>query len=458
MTTLDAAPVPLRRTRPAPPVRHVHVGLGNFFRAHQAWYTHRAPDAAQWGIAAFTGRSPHLADALQEQDGLFTLGTRGADGDHFEVITSVAATHPARDHAAWLRYLADPQVVLVTLTVTEAGYSRGPDGGLAGTDQVAADLVALLADLSALVSTVPFRLVAGLAARRAGGAGPLTVVPCDNLPDNGAATARVVREAARLVDPGLAGWIDDNVSYVTTMVDRITPEPTADDVASVAALTGVSDSSPVVTEPFSEWVLSGTFSAGRPRWEAAGATFTEDVRPFEARKLGLLNGAHSLLAYGGLLRGHTTVADAIGDPGCLAWVEQWWDEASTHLTLPADDIVAYRTALLARFGNPTMRHRLDQIAADGSQKLPVRILPTIRAERAAGRLPQGGARVLAAWIAHLRAGTSVTDVRAPELVGLAAGSLDKAVPRLLDELDPRLAQDGGLVAAVLSEAGQLGRT
>ncbi|MFD2792048.1 mannitol dehydrogenase family protein [Promicromonospora vindobonensis] len=457
MTALDAAPVPLRRTRPAPPVRHVHVGLGNFFRAHQAWYTHRAPDGDQWGIAAFTGRSPHLADALHEQDGLFTLDTRGADGDHFEVITSVAATHPARDHGAWLRYLADPQVVLVSLTVTEAGYSRGPDGGLAGTDRVAADLAALLADPSALVSTVPFRLVAGLAARRAGGAGPLTVVPCDNLPDNGAATARVVREAARLVDPALAGWIDDNVSYVTTMVDRITPEPTDGDVTSVAIATGVLDSSPVVTEPFSEWVLSGSFRAGRPRWEAAGATFTDDVRPFEARKLGLLNGAHSLLAYGGLLRGHTTVADAVGDQVCLAWVEQWWDEASAHLAAPADGIAAYRTALLARFRNPAIRHRLDQIAADGSQKLPVRIVPTVRAERAAGRLAQGGARVLAAWILHLRAGASVTDVRAAELVGLAAGGLDEAVPRVLGELDPELAEDAGLVAAVLSEAGRIDR-
>ena len=179
----------------------------------------------------------------------------------------------------------------------------------------------------------------------------------------------------------------------------------------------------MVTEPFSEWVLSGRFAGGRPRWEDAGATFTDDIAPFEERKLWLLNGGHSLLAYAGSARGHETVADAVADETCRAALEAWWAEASRHLTLPTED---YREALLERFANPRMRHLLAQIAADGSQKLPIRILPVLRAERSAGRMPDGAVRVLAAWIGHLRgAGAPVSDPRAEELVrarrGPAAG-------------------------------------
>ena len=189
----------------------------------------------------------------------------------------------------------------------------------------------------------------------------------------------------------------------------------------------------MVTEPFSEWVLSGRFAGGRPRWEDAGATFTDDIAPFEERKLWLLNGGHSLLAYAGSARGHETVADAWPTRRAAAWLEAWWEEASRHLTLPAEDLARYREALLERFANPRMRHRLAQIAADGSQKLPIRILPVLRAERSAGRMPEGAARVLAAWIGHLRgAGAPVADPRADELVALAAGPLPQAVRR-----DPR---------------------
>jgi fructuronate reductase len=447
----------LKRTAAAPPVRHVHLGLGNFFRAHQAWYSHRAPDAAQWGIAAFTGRSPELATALAAQDGLFTLVTRAADGDRFEVVDSLTRAHPADDHDAWLGYFADPRVQVVTTTVTEAGYLRGSDGGLdADRPEVRADVAALRGDLRAPVRTAPARLVAGFAARRRAGAGPLTVVPCDNLPENGSVIARVLGELAELVDPGLARWVTGNVAYVTTMVDRITPEPTADDVAAVEAATGVRDRAPVVTEPFTEWVLCGEFAAGRPRWEDAGATFTADVAPFEERKLWLLNGAHSLLAYAASIRGHITVADAMGDETCRGWLEEWWEAASAHLTLPAADVVAYRAALIDRFANPRMRHRLDQIAADGSQKLPIRILPTLRRERAAGRLPLGATRALAAWVCHLRGrGAAVTDARAAELASLAQGPLPDAVRGVLEALDPELAADDAVVQAVLAQATEL---
>jgi len=450
----------LSRSAGAPAVRHVHLGLGNFFRAHQAWYSGHAPDAAEWGIAAFTGRSPELATALSAQDGLFTLVTRGGDGDHFEVVSSVARAHAADDHTAWLGYLADQQVQVVTTTVTEAGYLRGADGGLdADRPEVRTDVEALRSDLTAPVRTAPAKLVAGLAARRQAGAGALTLVPCDNLPDNGSAVARVVRDLAELVDPELVGWLADNVSYVTTMVDRITPEPTAEDFVTVEAETGVRDRAPVVTEPFTEWVLSGEFAAGRPRWEDAGATFAVDIAPFEERKLWLLNGAHSLLAYAGSIRGHVTVADAMGDETCRAWLEEWWGAASGHLRLPAADVAAYRAALIDRFANPRMRHRLDQIAADGSQKLPIRILPTLRRERAVGRLPLGATRALAAWVCHLRgSGAPVTDARAAEILLLAAGPLPDAVRGVLGALDPEVAADDAVVDAVLTQARELGQS
>lgn len=447
----------LRRTGSAPPVRHVHLGLGNFFRAHQAWYSHRAPDAQGWGIAAFTGRSPDLAIAMTEQDGLYTLDVRGPDGDAFDVITSVAAAHPAEDHDAWLRHLADPEVRVVTSTVTEAGYVRGEGGGPDLADPaVSTDVAALRADPAAVVRTAPGRLVAGLLARRAADAGPIAVVPCDNLPDNGAVVATVVLGLAERVDPTLCAWIGDNVRWVTTMVDRITPEPTEEDIALVRARTGAEDAAPVVTEPFSEWVLSGDLSAGAPDWVAAGATITDDVRPFEERKLGLLNGAHSLLAYAAPLRGHQTVADAYADDICRGWVEQWWDEVSASLTLPATDVAAYRAALGERFANQAIRHRLEQIAADGSQKLPVRILPTVRRERSAGRVPDGASRVLAAWLLHLRGeGCAVTDAGVATLRRRASGSMTAASRAVLGHLDPSVADDDALSAAVVAHAEEL---
>ena len=237
------------------------------------------------------------------------------------------------------------------------------------------------------------------------------------------------------------------------MVDRITPRAAPEDVRTVLKATGFDDRCPVVSEPFHEWVLSGKFPAGRPRWEESGATFTDDITPYEHRKLWLLNGAHSLLAYAGSIRGHATVAGAAADGTCRSWLEEWWAVASPHLDQPAADVAAYRTALLERFGNARMHDRLDRIAADGSQKLPIRILPVLRAERAAGRVPAGATRVLAAWVCHLRGlGAPVSDVRANEVVPLAQGPLDKAVPRVLRWLDPALGADADVVAIIVDQS------
>lgn len=443
----------LRRTSPAPPVRHVHLGLGSFFRAHQAWYTHRASDADAWGIAAFSGRSAELARTLAAQDGLFTLDVRGPDGDELEVVTSLVRTHGADDDDAWLTYLADPAVAILTTTVTEAGYLRGPDGHLdAEHPDVVADLARVRTEPSFAGRTAPVRIAVGLLARRDAGAGPIALVPCDNLQANGAALRAVVRDAAALLDPTLPAWVEENVAFVTTMVDRITPRPTEHDVALVRSLGGYDDPVPVVTEPFSEWVLEGDFPAGRPRWEDAGARFTDDIEPFEQRKLALLNGAHSLLAYAGLALGQTTVSEAIADPRCRDWVEQWWDEAAAHLPQPAGELDEYRAALVSRFANPAIRHLLAQIATDGSKKLRERVVPTLLAERAAGRGAAGAARVLAAWVTHVRAG-QVDDVAAERVRAAAQGPLEDAVPRLLD----LLGLDDDVVPLVLAQVAELER-
>jgi fructuronate reductase len=400
-----------------------HLGLGAFHRAHQAWWTGAVSRDDPWGIAAFTGRSPAAATALAAQDGLYTLLVRGATSDDAEVVRSISRAADGADTPAFAGCLANPAVRVLTLTVTEAGYCRGDDGGLAfGHPAVAADLRRLVHGRSGAqpphglgprrraetprdaepLRTAPGRVLAGLQERRRADAGPLALVPCDNLIDNGTVLRRVILEFADAVDPGLTGWIVDSVSFVSTAVDRITPRATGEDGQAAARITGWADRAPVVTEPFREWVLSGNFPGGRPAWEEAGAQFVPEVAPFEHRKLWLLNGAHSLLAYGGLLRGHITVAGAIADDTCRRWVSEWWDEASAHLPQPAAALADYREQLLRRFANPRIRHPLSQIAVDGSQKLRVRTVPVLRRERAAGRRGPGALRMLACWIGYVR--------------------------------------------------------
>jgi fructuronate reductase len=435
----------------APPVRIVHLGVGNFHRAHQAWYTANAPDAADWGIAGFTVRRPDMANQLAPQDGLYTLITRGAAGDDFVTIGSLAAVHPGTDHQAYLDYLQRSEVAVVTITVTEVGYLAGPDGRLDRThDAVQADIAALRGDPEAAVTSIPGKLVAGLLARRSAGAGSITILPCDNLPESGSLTAAVVGDFAADVDHSLIDWISENVDFATSMVDRITPATSPDDRLLVARTQGYEDASPVPTEPFSEWVISGNFRAGRPAWHESGARIVDDVTPYEQRKLWLLNGSHSLLAYAGSIRGHTTIDEAIADPECRSWVEEFWTEAGRNLVLGTEAAATYTSALVERFGNLRVRHQLSQIAPDGSRKLPIRILPTLRAERAAGRMPVGCATAIAAWILHLRGqGAPVKDPGA-EVASAAAADpdLNRAVEGVLRTLDRDLPADSDLVETV----------
>ncbi len=433
------------------------MGLGAFARAHQAWYTDVADPTGEWGIAAFTGRSRTAADELAPQDGLFTLIERSADRDTATIVSSIVEAHDGRDLDRFVELLAAPTTAIVTLTVTEAGYRLTPDGQPNTEDRAVQDDIVwlskwLTADALPPVSDGPVttlgRLLLGLDARRRSGAGPIAVVPCDNMPDNGLFVRKGLLALAALSSPDAADWIAQHVSFVSTSVDRITPRVTPGDLETAAAMTGFHDEAPVVTEPFRDWVLSGDFPAGRPKWEAAGARFVEEIEPFERRKLWLLNGAHSLLAYTGRLRGHETVASAIADSECRAFVEGYWDAASAHLS-DGLDLDNYRAALLERFENARIEHRLSQIGTDGVTKLRVRAAPIILAERAAGRSGEAPIRAVGAWAALALSGADLPDALSAD-VAAALTSDDDVLIALVRLIDPRLAEDSAVMDGIRS--------
>ncbi|HEX7325263.1 MAG TPA: mannitol dehydrogenase family protein [Rhodanobacteraceae bacterium] len=440
----------------AAPVRIVHMGLGNFHRAHQAWYTARSDDAAGWGIAAFTGRSPAAARELAAQEGLYTLIERAGDGDRASIVGSISRACDGADLAAFCAMVAAPATALVTLTITEPGYHLNAAGDLDSADAlVAADVAQLAAHSDAAAPVTPLaRLALGLHARYRAGGAPLAVVPCDNLPGNGALVARAVAKLAACEGAGFARWIGRAVAFVSTSVDRITPRCTAADAATACRLTGWTDRVPVVTESFSDWVLQGDFPAGRPRWESAGARFVGDVRPFERRKLWLLNGAHSLLAYRGLLRGHATVAAAMNDADLRAAVERLWMEARRHLPAVLD-LDSYCSALRTRFANARIEHRLAQIGMDGVAKLRVRVVPVAQAELAAGRDAEGCAGPIAAWVACAQRGLLPPDASAAALSAALAQPPAARVRALVALLAADLAGESGFMHRVRTGVDRL---
>lgn len=425
---------------PLAPVRIVHMGVGAFFRAHQAWYTARAEDADQWGIAAFTGRRPDMALALREQDGLYTLVERSEDGDNYEVLGSISEAYPGDDLESFFALVASPETAIITLTITEAGYKLGADGQVNLDDpQLAEDIERVSGKvgtgqdvLTAVPETALVRLASALGERAEIGGGPLAIVPCDNLMENGPKLRRALIGVADQIDEGLGRWISDNVSFVSTSIDRITPRTDDELVEQVRQATGFVDQVPVVTEPFSDWVLSGDFPAGRPAWETAGATLTDNIEPYELRKLWLLNGAHSLLAYMGLLEGHETVAQAMADPECRAAVDAWWGEAKANL--PADlGLDDYSDQLTQRFLNPRIAHLLEQIGNDGLAKLRQRIVPVAKLERKAGRSASAAATAIAKWIVATEGDFGFTDSLQVELDPAAASGRPADYVALLNE-------------------------
>jgi fructuronate reductase len=446
----------------------VHLGIGAFQRAHQAMYTEAALNAGdrRWGMVGASLRSPAVRDQLAPQDGLYTLSVRGAGGEQLQVIGCIGQVLVAPESPeALLRALTDPDVKIVTLTVTEKGYCYDPAS--AALDEAHPDIAYDLAN-PARPRTAPGFLVEALRRRREAQEDAFTVLCCDNLPHNGRTVRAIVTRFAALRDPALAGYIANEVAFPSTMVDRITPATTDADRAAISSRLGLEDAAPVVTEPFSQWVIEDRFPGGRPDWTLAGAELVTDVAPYENMKLRLLNGSHSTLAYLGYLAGYETVSDTMRDASYRRLVDGLMDDAATTLKMPPGaDVSAYKRALIERFENPALKHRTWQICMDGSQKLPQRLLGSIRDRLAAGapidRLVMG----VAGWMRYV---TGVDeqhkpiDVRDPlsarlRIIAHGAGlHAEQLAPALLDLREifgAELASDPRFRAAVTAALARI---
>lgn len=410
----------------------VHLGLGAFFRAFGCAYVTDAMAASggDWGITGVSLRSPDTRDALRPQGWAYTLVELGPDGRPPRVITALNDVLVAPENPrAVLHAMQDPQVRIVTLTVTEKGYCHNPATGALNPDHP--DIVHDLAsDLP--ISAIGF-ITRALQARRAAGIAPFTVLTCDNLPANGKLVRAMVLDFAARIDPALADWIAQEGRFPCTMVDRITPATTATDRAWLADQTGRADAGPVMTEPFSQWAIEDDFVGGhRPDLAAAGAEMVADVTAHETMKLRMLNGTHSALAYSGYLAGHDTVAQTVADPVFARYARALWSEIIPTVTAPSGvDLTAYADALMARYANPAIHHRTWQIAMDGSQKLPQRLLGTLRDRMDAGQGAPALCMAVAAWMRYVsgtdEAGAPI-DVRDPLAARLRDAALGASEP------------------------------
>ncbi|MGV8936567.1 MAG: mannitol dehydrogenase family protein [Allorhizobium sp.] len=404
----------------------VHLGLGAFFRAHGAVYIAEAMETSggDWGIIGVSLVRPDQRDLLKPQDFAYTAVELGPNGETPRVISVINDVLVAReDQQAVLTAMSEPGIRIVSLTVTEKGYCHEPSTGR--LNQAHPDIVHDLENIEAPKSAVGF-LVSALKRRRDAGHRPFTVLCCDNLPENGKVVRGVVLDFARLIDPDLSEWIAAEGAFPSTMVDRIVPATKPEDIERLAKVTGVLDLSPVMHEPFRQWVVEDHFVDGnRPDLGAVGVELVQNVTPFEHMKLRCLNGTHSSLAYLGYLAGYETISDTVADPVFAAFCKHLWGrEITPGLTPPEGvDLAAYTGALLARYANPAIRHRTWQIAMDGSQKLPQRILGTLSENLAAGSPIAGLTLAVAAWMRYV-GGTDekggAIDVRDPLAARLKA--------------------------------------
>jgi fructuronate reductase len=409
----------------------VHLGIGAFHRAHMAVYVDDLlSENPDWAIIGASLRRPDTKDALEPQDGLYTVAVRDAAGTHPRVIGSILKVLDANtQREELLDLMASPQIRIVSLTVTEKGYCHDPATG--ELDQRHPDVVHDLANPTAPKSA-PGMLVEALARRKAAGSAPFAVMSCDNLPSNGATVKRIVTTFASLRDAALGEWVG-KVAFPGTMVDRIVPSTTDADRETVAGLIGAEDAWPIMTEPFTQWVIEDHFPDGRPPFEKVGAQLVEDVEPFERMKLRMLNGSHSTMAYLGYLSGYEYISDVMGDADFVKLVHGLMtEEAMPTLDMPGVDLGAYRDQLLDRFRNPALKHRTWQIAMDGSQKLPQRLLGTIRERLKAGQPFERLGLGVAAWMRYVvgidEKGETI-DVRDPlamRMMAIAADAGDDA--------------------------------
>jgi fructuronate reductase len=452
----------------------VHLGPGAFFRGFGAVYVEDAVRASggDWGIIGVSLQSPNVRDLLAPQDHVYQVVTLNPDGSRSarEIESLQDVLVAPEEPEAVLDLLTDPAIRIVTLTITEKGYCHDPATGRLNLAHpgIAHDLA------HDLPQTAPGYLVRALQRRHAAGHPPFTVLTCDNLPSNGRLVRGILLDFARELDPQLADWIASEGRFPSTMVDRITPATTPEDIETLAGETGQIDRAPVICEPFRQWVIEDDFVPAygpdaRPDLASSGVEIVDDVEPFEHMKLRMLNGTHSALAYLGYLAGRETIADTVADPNFANYVRMLWrDEIIPSFEAPPGvDLDAYASALLARYQNPAIRHRTWQIAMDGSQKLPQRILGTVQDNLDQGRECPGLITAVAAWMIYV-GGTDLNgneiDVRDPmadrlKTLSARGETCEEKVTALLgvaDIFDPDLAERirGPLTAAYTRLRGQ----
>ena len=418
LRTLHALPQDADRftyDRGAQAIGIVHFGIGAFHRAHQAWYTDQAMDEGDrdWAICGVSLRSRSVADQLVPQDGLYTVTTRSGEVAQVRVIGAVREVLFALDDgAAIVARIADPACRIVSFTVTEKGYCRTGAG-----------------DLNLRLAQESFYPLLGraLAQRAEAGLGGITLLSCDNLADNGTVLHRLMRRWMMENEPDALDWFETHCTAPSSMVDRIVPRSTDKDRSALQAQLGMADEGAVFTEDFSQWVIEDRFANGRPSWEKVGAEMVCDVVPYETAKLRMLNGAHSFLAYAGLAAGHEFVHQAIADPQLCALARRLMlEEALPSITAaPGQDLDRYAEELIVRFNNPSLRHRLDQIAMDGSQKLPQRWLDTVRWHWSQDAPTPAIRKGFEAWRQHCARNSCVDDPFKDRLVE-AAQSTDRS--------------------------------
>ncbi len=412
----------------------VHLGLGAFHRAHQAVYTEAvlASGDLSWGIVGAGMQSSGMRDALAPQDNLYVLSEVGAESQKLSVIGAIVDVVGGAEDSEKIRLLAklsDISTRIVSLTVTEKGYYLD-----LATGQLQLQNPAIAADLAhpEIPKTILGLIVYALKHRKAAGIPPFTVLSCDNLPNNGKLAKAAVLAFAREVDADLAQWIETKVCFPCTMVDRITPATTDADRARLAEQIGLEDAWPVMTEQFSQWVIEDHFSMGRPDWTLGGAVFSDEIERWESMKLRCLNGAHSTLAYLGQLTGRETVADAMGLPLITDALDALWLENRAVLHAPQGVTPAnYIEQLKQRFRNPSLKHKTAQIACDGSQKLPQRLLAPLRERIAQGLSSPAIATAIAAWMHFVvktaqTPGATLSDPLAADILAQAKKQTDPA--------------------------------
>jgi fructuronate reductase len=444
----------------------VHLGVGAFHRAHQAVYTDDIIQSGdmRWGTIGASLRAADTRDALKPQDWLYTVAEADHSGERLRIVGSLQGLHVAPENqAALVEAMCLPSVKVVSLTVTEKGYCHDPSTG--ELNEVHPDVQHDIANPSAPRSAPGF-VARAIKLRQERKQAPFTVLCCDNLPSNGHAVRKVVLCLGALQDRDLGRYIEDNVAFPSTMVDRIVPATTDQDRSRVAMALGLRDNWPVMTEAFTQWVVEDHFPSGRPDW---AATFVSDVGPFETMKLRLLNGSHSCIAYLGYLAGHETVAAAMQDADLAHFVRRLMDDEVTPALKvpPGTDVEGYKAALIRRFHNPSLRHRTWQIAMDGSQKLPQRLLGTVQDRLKAGASIDFLALGIAAWMRYvtgLDEKRNPIDVRDPlrdelrrrsDAAGLEASRLASALLSIEKIFDKALAANERFVKAVTASLDAL---